>query len=40
MYPLDALKRAGVDLREPGPVEKAFAVLGDIVDRLETLIER
>lgn len=39
MYPLDALKRAGVDLRDPEPVEKAFAVLGDIVDRLETLIE-
>ena len=37
-YPLDALKMAGVDLTNPEPVEKAFGVLGDIVNRLESLI--
>jgi oligoendopeptidase F len=37
-YPLDALKAAGVDLTSPEPVEKAFATLADIVDRLEALI--
>jgi oligoendopeptidase F len=38
LYPLDALDTAGVDLTHPEPVEKAFGVLADIVDRLETLI--
>jgi oligoendopeptidase F len=38
VYPLDALKTAGVDLTTPAPVEKAFGVLADIVDRLEDLI--
>ena len=38
-YPLDALKDAGVDLTHPEPVEKAFAMLTDMVDRLETLLE-
>jgi oligoendopeptidase F len=37
VYPLDALKTAGVDLTNPEPVEKAFGVLADIVDRLEKL---
>jgi oligoendopeptidase F len=37
-YPLDALRRAGVDLSTPEPVEAAFAVLADYVDRLETLL--
>lgn len=35
MYPLDSLKMAGVDLISPEPVEKAFAVLAGLVDRLE-----
>jgi oligoendopeptidase F len=35
--PLDALKAAGVDLTTPEPVEKAFAVLADMVDRLDKL---
>ena len=35
MYPLDALKLAGVDLTSPEPVEKAFEVLSGLVDRLE-----
>ena len=36
-YPVDALKLAGVDLSQPEPVEAAFAVLADYVDRLEKL---
>jgi len=39
MYPLDALKMAGVDLSTPKPVEETFAVLADYVDRLETLVK-
>jgi oligoendopeptidase F len=39
MYPLDALHMAGVDLTSPEPVEKAFAVLSGLVDRLEKLHE-
>lgn len=39
VYPLEALKTAGVDLTSPEPVEKAFAVLAGIVDRLEQLVE-
>ena len=35
--PLDALKRAGVDLTQPEPVEETFAVLGELVGRLEAL---
>ena len=35
--PLDALKRAGVDLTKPGPVEETFAVLDGLVGRLEAL---
>ena len=37
-YPLDALKQAGVDLTAPEPVERAFEVLSDLVDRLEKLV--
>jgi oligoendopeptidase F len=37
MYPLDALQQAGVDLTSPKPVEKAFAVLAGLVDRLEQI---
>jgi oligoendopeptidase F len=37
-YPLDALASAGVDLRSPEPVEIAFGLLADYVDRLEKLI--
>jgi oligoendopeptidase F len=39
IYPLDALQTAGVDLTNPEPVEKAFGVLADIVDRLEKLVD-
>ncbi len=37
-YPLEVLKRAGVDLTTPQPVEQAFAVLSGLVDRLEALL--
>lgn len=37
LFPLDALRQAGVDLSTPQPVEQAFAVLSDLVDRLEGL---
>jgi len=37
LYPLDALKRAGVDLTTPKPVEDTFEVLSGLVDRLEKL---
>jgi oligoendopeptidase F len=38
LYPLDALKLAGVDLTQPEPVEAAFAVLAGMVERLEALV--
>jgi len=38
VYPLDALKNAGVDLTNPKPVEKAFSVLADIVNGFEDLV--
>ena len=37
-YPLEALKIAGVDMTEREPVEKAFGVLAEVVDRLEELV--
>lgn len=37
LYPLDALKLAGVDMTTPEPMEKGFAVLEGLVDRLERL---
>jgi oligoendopeptidase F len=37
LYPLDALKLAGVDMTSPAPVELAFDVLEGFVDRLERL---
>lgn len=39
LYPLDALKRAGVDMSTPQPVEETFEVLSQLVDRLEELTE-
>jgi oligoendopeptidase F len=38
-YPLEVLRRAGVDLASPEPVEETFAVLSSLVDRLETLAQ-
>lgn len=37
LYPLDALKMAGVDMTTPEPVEQAFAVLAGYVDKFEEL---
>jgi oligoendopeptidase F len=37
MYPLDALKAAGVALDTPAPVEETFRVLEGLVERLEAL---
>ncbi len=37
-YPLEALKLAGVDMTTPAPVEAAFGVLAEYVDRLEKLV--
>lgn len=37
VYPLDALREAGVDLTSPEPLESAFASLGDLLDQLEQL---
>ena len=36
-YPLEILKAAGVDLATPAPMEKTFALLGQMVTRLEQL---
>jgi len=38
MHPLDALKLAGCDLASPEPVEETFAILSDMVERLENLV--
>lgn len=38
LYPLDALRLAGVDMLSTQPVEQTFAVVGDMVDRLEQLL--
>ncbi len=38
VYPLDALRAAGVDLTSAQPVEQAFAVLSSLVDRIESLV--
>ena len=38
LYPLDALKLAGIDMTDPAPVETAFATLAGYVDQLEALV--
>ncbi len=38
LYPMDALKLAGVDMTTPEAVEATFKVLGDMVDQLEKLV--
>ena len=37
-YPLEVLKKAGVDLTTPKPVEETFAVMKSYIDRLEELV--
>jgi oligoendopeptidase F len=38
LYPLDALRAAGVDLARPEPVVETFGVMRGYVDRLEQLV--
>jgi oligoendopeptidase F len=38
IYALDAFAIGGVDMTTPEPIEQAFGVLDDIVNRLEALI--
>jgi len=38
MFPIDALKMAGVDLNQPASIEAAFKVLSSLVDRLDDLV--
>ena len=35
---MDALKKAGIDMTTPAAIDKAFEVLGGLIDRLEKLI--
>jgi oligoendopeptidase F len=37
-YSLNVLKKAGVDLTTPKPVEETFAVMEGYIDRLEKLV--
>jgi oligoendopeptidase F len=39
LYPLDALRLAGVDMATREPLDRGFAVLARYVDRLEALLE-
>jgi oligoendopeptidase F len=38
IYPVDALKLAGVDLTQPDPIQQTFQVLSGYVDQLEDLL--
>ncbi len=38
LYPLDALKLAGIDMASPEPIQRAFGVLSGMVDKLEELL--
>ena len=38
-YPLEVLKRAGVDLTSPKPIEETFSVMESYIDRLEKLVK-
>jgi oligoendopeptidase F len=38
LYPLEALKLAGIDMTTPEPIESAFGVLAGLVERLEKLV--
>ena len=39
MYPLDALKLAGVDMSQPEPVALALEVFGQVIDQFEALCD-
>ncbi|MEJ7763596.1 MAG: oligoendopeptidase F, partial [Thermomicrobiales bacterium] len=36
-YPIELLDEAGIDMRSPEPIERAFALMASYVDRLEAL---
>jgi oligoendopeptidase F len=38
VFPIEALKLGGIDMSSPEPVERAFGVLTELVDRLDQLI--
>ncbi|MGA7730009.1 MAG: oligoendopeptidase F [Chloroflexia bacterium] len=38
MYPIDALKLAGIDMTTPEPLERAFGILERMVNRLDELV--
>lgn len=38
LYPMEALRQAGVDLASPEPIQAAYDYLADLVDRLDTLL--
>jgi oligoendopeptidase F len=40
LYPIDALKLAGVDMTKPDAVEQTFATLSEYVDRLDALTSK
>ena len=39
LYPLDVLRKAGVDLASPKPIEETFAMMEGYIDRLEKLLQ-
>lgn len=39
-YPVDALRKAGIDMRTPEPIQAAFDILASYVERLEQLVEK
>jgi oligoendopeptidase F len=36
--PIEGLRQAGVDMSTPEPIERAFAIMDDYIDRLEALV--
>ncbi len=40
VYPLDALRKAGIDLETPQPIDETFDLLEGMLDRLEGLLSR
>ena len=39
IYPVDILKRAGVDMTTPEPINRTIKLFGDLVDQMEKLLE-
>jgi oligoendopeptidase F len=38
-YPIEILRRAGVDMRTPAPIDATMDLFGDLLDELETLLK-